>query len=241
MGHHDGHGRRAAQAYRRRLTEMERLENIRGGGFSLFVVGGGEPPQERVGHVGAGLLDHQERCARVLLSLPMPPEDSLSVDAVDSLFYNELDTSAVAENDPWSSNLEYMFWRRGPPRWHVALWGMPRDLRDPMERLAGYEIGLRRPLARLWLSDPAARFSDDVLRWGFASAVWAAQYSAGELDYGSAHYILPACLACGQPTGSYCDGVAGHCGRALCTQCCARFDDIGPCCRRLRWPRAADP
>ena len=104
-----------------------------------------------------------------------------------------------------------------------------------------YEIGLRRPLARLWLSDPAARFSDDVLRWGFASAVWAAQYSAGELDYGSAHYILPACLACGQPTGSYCDGVAGHCGRALCTQCCARFDDIGPCCRRLRWPRAADP
>ena len=63
-------------------------------------------------------------------------------------------------------------------------------------------------------------------------------YSADDADQ-----CLPACLACGQPTGMYCDGVAGAggrrtCGRALCSRCDTRFQGVGPCCVRLQWPGA---
>ena len=226
MGLREPSGHCSAQWYRRRLQAMERYE------YACDVMGSSAAALARVGRIGTGLLSHQERCARVLLFQPMPPEDSLTVDSVDSLFYDEID-------EDWGSGLSHMFWLRGPPRWHAHLRGAARDLRHPVERLASYEIGLRRPLARLWLADPAVRFRDVVLRWAFASAVWRAQFLADDewlSEKGGVVSFLPACLACGQPTGSYCDGVDVHCGRALCSACCARFDDVGPCCKSLSWP-----
>ena len=47
-----------------------------------------------------------------------------------------------------------------------------RKLLAAIERVVAYEIGLRRPLGRLWASAPRERYLCRELRWAYAADVW---------------------------------------------------------------------
>ena len=199
-----------AQQWRDRIREWEAVE----WGIGFSGLGGGN-----LGTSHTPLLALAENNLRFLLGSPSPPEDIVS---------RLIIASGFVESDEEDDVTHYF--KRSPPSWSLstALTLRDRDWRTPIERLVAFEIGGRRPFARLHLSDQRERWQDDSLRWAFAAHFWQRQFERGLA-------LTPGCLACGLPTANCCGGTRGEkeCGRALCNECEFEQGSLGPCC--IRW------
>jgi hypothetical protein len=81
-------------------------------------------------------------------------------------------------------------------------------------------LSATRPWARPHLIVRTTRRADPVLRAVFTLYVWAQQV----LNSPPLHRPTPPCLACGLPTGNFCDvcaenGEPGATAKAVCTDC----------------------
>jgi|AACY02.10.fsa_nt_gi hypothetical protein len=87
-----------------------------------------------------------------------------------------------------------------------------RDLRNPEDVVMVVALAGYRPVARLHLSTAAGRRGCAMLRAAFTAFMWRLAPPRGrELEAP----LMPACVACGRPTGCFCD----LCHVSLCTEC----------------------
>jgi hypothetical protein len=106
--------------------------------------------------------------------------------------------------------------------------GGPQSLAD-LDRVR--HVLSRRPLACPHLLEREDRLANEEARWCWTLWTWQEQIAAVR-EGNVAATPTPACNLCGQPTGNFCDGLDGHCGRAICTICEQEFKT----CRFCRPP-----
>lgn len=106
--------------------------------------------------------------------------------------------------------------------------GGPQSLAD-LDRVR--HVLSRRPLACPHLLEREDRLANEEARWCWTLWTWQEQIAAVR-EGNVAATPTPACNLCGQPTGNFCDGLDGHCGRAICTICEQEFNT----CRFCRPP-----